>query len=185
MAVKRPNTNLKLRQIVLDEETLAAMACLIMAFAEIEDTLTLAIMKSLNLGEHQVHTLVGTVGLSKRISIAVNALQDVDPEASETIKSTFKGENWIIAKNMRDCVAHGLLLGTNTGEHLAFRLSNNFVGENGPLFSVQSFKIEQFKKAAADAEIFVKSLRKALDVTMIHEMRLQYDLVPRPKPQKK
>lgn len=181
-----PSDNLQFEHIELDDKTLAAMARLVMCFAEIEDALTLSIMRTLKLDEHEVHTLTGPVGLSKRIKIAQQAAALKDAHIAATIKATFQGETWHIAKQMRDCVSHGLFLGTNTGEHLLFRVTDLDIStHDNPTFTVRSFSVAQFYSAANDAQSFVRRLREALGVQALHELRLKADLVPRQKGRRK
>ncbi|WP_150099695.1 MULTISPECIES: hypothetical protein [Maricaulis] len=181
-----PDCDLDLIPTEIDDNTLAAIGRLVIGFADIEDAITLFIMKLMKLNESHAHVLIGPVGISKRIQIATSLALLTDPEAHKFLKSTFQGNNWNTAKKMRDCAAHGLVVGQNKPGFVTFRMTNLVDSdENQAMFSAHSYPMKQFSTVAADVSNFVPSLREHLGVATLHSKRLQGSLVPRQKGRRK
>jgi hypothetical protein len=162
---KHPAT---LHPFELDDEALFHLGRLVRACAELEEALTYFITVLTKADEGVIHILIGKTPFGQRKRIAEELVKDRGNEKSARVMAVFKSFHLEHAFTIRNCGAHGVLLGATEDGHIAFRTNDPI---NDPLAAawVYMTRPDQFQVAANNARYAVQKLDPVLGLQALRE----------------
>lgn len=173
------------KPVRLSDSTLIAIGRIVRACAEIEDLVDLFIAKLAETSEAKVWILLGRTAVTRKLEIAEQLASTRPDAALEVHKAAFDHHYYALIE-CRNAVAHGTLLGEDSGGMLHFLSASNLKPVGGRIArTVWGYTPEALTESADYAESLIPHLENLLDVKGLREARLPQLLSPHRKAQGK
>jgi hypothetical protein len=170
---------------ILDDETLLSIGRLVRACAGIEDIVTLHICALAGISESQARVLLGRTAVTRRLDIASYLAEMREDAAAKFHKQAFPKDVREIL-DIRNAVAHGILLGATPDGHFAFATEKLVSPDSDAATHVVYSLAKDFIKECADrAEEFIPWATDFLQLQPLLDIRREPTLRPHPKGRKK
>lgn len=171
----------KLKAAELPDIVLTYIGRIVRAFAEIEGLVNLYIGSLSKTTEADLVVLLGQSSLSKKLEIAFYLAKVAGGETLKTHTDLFDAR-FSNAKDTRNVVAHGILLGMTEDDRFAFMTSKTLEpNEKGTLTVVTALAEKNIKAYAQASEFLLKNIESVLQLGAWRERRLQQSLLPHRK----
>lgn len=181
MAKTYSSAPVSLKPTNLDGATLLNIGRLVRAFAEIEDLITMYICHLAEINESRGLVLLGKTNISKKLEIA-EYLAKMTGKKITSLHGQLFNEGFRDAKNCRNAVAHGVLMGVSEDGRLAFLTSTaSDPVEMSAMQEVISYEPKDIKIHAELAERAIPLLEEHLKLGPWRKRRLERPLLPHRK----
>ena len=171
----------ELQPATIDDATLLQIGKLIRATAEIEDLVTLYICNLAEINASKAVILLGRTAVTRRLEIAEYLASMIGPHVTQLHKDNFNAVFGEVL-SCRNAVAHGVLMGIDSGGRYAFLTSKTAETTVASAIQiVESYLPSDIKEFARVAEESIPILETNLKLRPLRAERLRRPLAPHRK----
>ena len=179
-----PTTPPKLSQPPLPDELIALIGRMVRAIADVENLVTLYIIKLTNLTESQAVVLLGRLALKSRIDTAGKLARLSGPDEHDSFKAAF-GHDMGRVIECRNALTHGIYLGADEKGQFFFRTDKESEIQTEILgLTTTGYSIDSIRTHVEAVEGHLLGLAERLQLEGMLQVRQQTRLVPHRKAHK-
>lgn len=186
MRVEYKATPTNLKPYALNNEDLISIGRVVRAWATVEDAATRWIWFVTQMDPVHLLLMLGRMTVSGRIKLAAELAKSKPGRTSDLHKAMFDNEDFHKIAKFRNAVTHGIILGKNEDDEVAFRSQDiSATGLNELALSVFCWKAEDFPSYADTAERLANAITQTRWYQQSNSVFLTPSLAPHPKAQAK